>query len=202
MPFTLSIPEPCPQDWDAMAPAGAGRHCAVCDKVVVDLCGMSASAARNLVEERFSRGEQVCGRAIRRPDGRLAFGRRYVLTNGLALILAAAASGIAADQPVPVKEVPQPVPMVAGGICPIPLVQATDAATGTQVIASGMQLIATRKDKELWKWQPPKDVPAPGAVRALKIIDGKLHVERTMADGKSTITIHNLDNGLIQPPST
>jgi hypothetical protein len=202
MPYTVCIPEPCPQNWAAMTPTGAGRHCAVCDKVVVDLCGMSVSEARNLIEGRISRGERVCAQAVRRSDGRLALGRRYVLTNGLALILAAAASGTAADQPVPVKEQPQPVPMVRGEICAIRLVQATDNATGTQVTASGTQLIATRKGKDLWKWQPPKDVPAPGAVKALNIIDGKLQVERTTVDGKTTITIHNLDNGLIQPPST
>ncbi|GDY14310.1 hypothetical protein LBMAG53_31880 [Planctomycetota bacterium] len=202
MPFTLSIPEPCPQDWDTMTPAGSGRHCAVCDKVVVDLCGMPVSDARKLVEERVARGESVCGRAIRRPDGRLALGRRYVLTNGLALILAAAAGGIAADQPVPVKEVPQPLPMVAGGICPIPIPQATDPTTGTHVIASGNQLVATRKNKELWRWQPPKDAPVPDAVKNLKILEGKLHVERTSPAGTTTITVHSIETGALMPPST
>lgn len=35
-PVTLRIPEPCTQPWAAMTPQGAGRHCAACQKVVID----------------------------------------------------------------------------------------------------------------------------------------------------------------------
>lgn len=30
------VPAPCSADWNAMTPAEQGRHCAQCDKVVVD----------------------------------------------------------------------------------------------------------------------------------------------------------------------
>lgn len=32
----LQVPSPCPESWAAMTPAGPGRHCAACAKVVVD----------------------------------------------------------------------------------------------------------------------------------------------------------------------
>jgi hypothetical protein len=32
----LSIPQPCSESWDAMTPTEAGRHCAACQKTVVD----------------------------------------------------------------------------------------------------------------------------------------------------------------------
>lgn len=207
MSYTLSIPKPCPQDWDAMTPASGGRHCAVCDKVVVDLCGMSVSGARKLIEERTARGESVCGRAGHLPNGRVSLGRRYVLTNGLALILAAAASSMAADQAAPPAVQPEPAPAVRGAIvmgrmvCGPALVQVTDAKTDTTVTVNGDQLGAIRAGKNLWNWQPAKGAPAPGKVTALKLVDGRLHVERTTPAG-TTITIHNLDTGVIQPPST
>ncbi len=33
---TLYIPQPCPASWAAMTPASGGRHCAACQKTVVD----------------------------------------------------------------------------------------------------------------------------------------------------------------------
>ena len=33
---TLHIPKPCAERWDAMTPTGLGRHCAACQKTVVD----------------------------------------------------------------------------------------------------------------------------------------------------------------------
>lgn len=33
---TFTVPQPCHEDWATMAPAAQGRHCAACNKVVVD----------------------------------------------------------------------------------------------------------------------------------------------------------------------
>ncbi|TGD78569.1 carboxypeptidase-like regulatory domain-containing protein [Hymenobacter wooponensis] len=38
---TLSVPKPCHENWQAMTPAAQGRHCAACDKVVVDFTRMT-----------------------------------------------------------------------------------------------------------------------------------------------------------------
>ena len=33
---SLTIPQPCHQSWAVMTPAAVGRHCAACEKTVVD----------------------------------------------------------------------------------------------------------------------------------------------------------------------
>mgnify|MGYP000892667473 FL=1 len=37
MRIAISIPKPCHEDWNAMEPNGAGRHCATCSYMVEDL---------------------------------------------------------------------------------------------------------------------------------------------------------------------
>ncbi|WP_426060568.1 carboxypeptidase-like regulatory domain-containing protein [Hymenobacter sp. B1770] len=64
-PITLSIPQPCPESWDAMSPAAAGRHCAACQKMVVDftlktdaeILAYLAGAATVRICGRFAAGQ-------------------------------------------------------------------------------------------------------------------------------------------------
>ena len=56
----LSIPTPCTQDWEAMAPAGQGRHCAACQKVVVDFSRMTDEELVTWMQTRA--GQEICGR--------------------------------------------------------------------------------------------------------------------------------------------
>lgn len=56
----LSIPTPCTQDWDAMTPADQGRHCAACQKVVVDFSRMTDGEIVALMQARA--GQEICGR--------------------------------------------------------------------------------------------------------------------------------------------
>ena len=56
----LRIPQPCPESWDAMTPSGPGRHCAACQKVVVDF-SLKSDAEILAILARAGGGE-TCGR--------------------------------------------------------------------------------------------------------------------------------------------
>jgi hypothetical protein len=61
----LAIPQPCSESWDAMTPATAGRHCAACQKTVVDftlktdaeILAYLAKAAAGRTCGRFAAGQ-------------------------------------------------------------------------------------------------------------------------------------------------
>ena len=55
----ISIPTPCHEAWDAMTPAGRGRHCAACAKTVVDFTGLSDAAVQHLIDTADG---ALCGR--------------------------------------------------------------------------------------------------------------------------------------------
>ncbi|RTQ47545.1 carboxypeptidase regulatory-like domain-containing protein [Hymenobacter gummosus] len=58
MSARLSIPQPCPANWEQMTPAAGGRYCATCEKVVVDFTRMSEAE----VLAWLSRHGRTCGR--------------------------------------------------------------------------------------------------------------------------------------------
>ncbi|MFT5358520.1 MAG: hypothetical protein ACI9KE_005759 [Polyangiales bacterium] len=63
----LTVPEPCEEPWNEMAPKGDGRrHCAMCIQDVFDLSTMTREAAEALL---FESTGQVCVRFYRRGDG-------------------------------------------------------------------------------------------------------------------------------------
>ena len=57
--FQIRIPSPCQEDWDAMRPEEKGRHCASCQKTVVDFTGMSDG---EIIRHLARAGQGVCGR--------------------------------------------------------------------------------------------------------------------------------------------
>ena len=59
--FHLSIPTPCHEDWDAMTSREQGRHCASCQKTVVDFTGMRDAQLVRFFEE-YGKHESICGR--------------------------------------------------------------------------------------------------------------------------------------------
>lgn len=59
----LRIPQPCAESWDAMTPTATGRHCAACQKTVVDFT--QKTDVEILAALRQAAGE-TCGRL--RPD--------------------------------------------------------------------------------------------------------------------------------------
>jgi len=58
----ITIPTPCTQNWDEMAPAGQGRFCAHCSETVIDFTNYSDSALYNFFAKNNS--EHVCGRFL------------------------------------------------------------------------------------------------------------------------------------------
>ncbi|MGY3090695.1 hypothetical protein ACVWYF_003756 [Hymenobacter sp. UYAg731] len=62
---SLSVPQPCPENWAAMLPTAAGRHCAACAQTVVDftlktdaeILAYLAGAANGRTCGRFAAGQ-------------------------------------------------------------------------------------------------------------------------------------------------
>jgi len=58
-PFQLQIPTPCHESWANMQPSDKGRHCAACQKTVVDFTAMSDT---EIIRYMSRAGQNVCGR--------------------------------------------------------------------------------------------------------------------------------------------
>lgn len=58
--LTISIPEPCHEDWSKMTPTEKGRHCASCNKTVTDFTKMSKVGIVNHINKTVE--EELCGR--------------------------------------------------------------------------------------------------------------------------------------------
>ncbi len=96
----LRILSPCAADWNAMTPTDGGRHCAACDKEVVDLtCLVPAQRVAEMqrIQAQVARGRHVCVRAHATHDGWLT--TRRVLSNGIAAMLAMSMAGCQGDGP-------------------------------------------------------------------------------------------------------
>jgi hypothetical protein len=57
--FSLAVSEPCHENWEAMTSAGKGRHCASCQKTVVDFTAMTDSQVASFFKQS---PQNVCGR--------------------------------------------------------------------------------------------------------------------------------------------
>src|SRR5579872_7396132 len=56
--ISLSIPKPCAENWDTMTQNKKGRHCASCDKTVIDF---SLFSEKELVEFFKNLPANICG---------------------------------------------------------------------------------------------------------------------------------------------
>lgn len=56
----ISIPVPCHENWDGMAPSGNGRFCNICSKTVVDFTRMTDEEVKNYL--LASKDNKPCGR--------------------------------------------------------------------------------------------------------------------------------------------
>lgn len=57
--FSLAIPKPCNENWDAMTPDAKGRFCGACQKTVIDFTSMSD---REIAQFFKKPAPSVCGR--------------------------------------------------------------------------------------------------------------------------------------------
>jgi len=58
--YKLSIPTPCPESWDGMAPNTDGRFCGQCQKTVTDFTGMTNAQINACMQ--LNAGRKICGR--------------------------------------------------------------------------------------------------------------------------------------------
>ncbi|GGI57872.1 carboxypeptidase-like regulatory domain-containing protein [Winogradskyella haliclonae] len=56
--ITVSIPEPCHEDWNKMTPRDKGRHCSKCSKTVIDFTNQSDEQ----IVKTFEAKGNLCGR--------------------------------------------------------------------------------------------------------------------------------------------
>ena len=102
----LRVVRPCEESFEAMPGDARARHCDKCEKTVHDLASRTEVEVRAMLREAKRRGERVCVRFARTPDGAVRL--RGV---GLAATLALAACTAPVEQP-PAKNDPaaQPAP--------------------------------------------------------------------------------------------
>lgn len=103
---TISIPQPCHESWATMTPTAQGRHCAACNKVVVDFTRMSDA---ELVAHLGKAAGTTCGRfraqqlnrALALPAAASSGWRRPVLALAALLGFGAAAQAQVVAPPTP-----------------------------------------------------------------------------------------------------
>lgn len=62
LPIQITIPKPCSEDWDKMAPNELGRFCAHCQRTVIDFTGWSDTALYQFIVQ--NRGTKTCGQFL------------------------------------------------------------------------------------------------------------------------------------------
>lgn len=135
------IAVPCHESWDAMTPVNRGRHCASCDKTVVDFAAMTPQQIVDAV--RIGRGS-ICARVSRDAHGEIVTraepsGRGW-LPHAAGFVLALALAGSAAAQ----------APAVVSGraVMAKPIDEKQGPAAGAQVllVQNGKQIASTKTD--------------------------------------------------------
>ncbi|GAA3938415.1 carboxypeptidase-like regulatory domain-containing protein [Hymenobacter algoricola] len=109
---TLQIPSPCAEPWQAMTPQGAGRHCASCQKVVIDFARKSDAEILAILSKSAS--GTTCGRftatqlnrTLRQPEvGRAGWWSTAVAAT-VALLLGRSGAAPEARAQAPAKQHP------------------------------------------------------------------------------------------------
>jgi hypothetical protein len=122
----LTIPTPCPADWDAMRGDDRIRFCDSCGKHVYNLSSMTSGEAEDLVR---GRGGKLCARFYRRPDGTLvtadcpsprgATSRRQFSLRAMMALIAGTAGAFGLAK-LFARQEPVPMPLMGEIVCPPP----------------------------------------------------------------------------------
>lgn len=99
----FAINEPCHENWSEMTPQEQGRHCAKCDKVVVDFTALDPDEGLAILEEAATSADNcrtgICGRVHADAAGRLQLGqqkssiKKRLLSDAMAGMLALSVLG-------------------------------------------------------------------------------------------------------------
>ncbi|WP_412987776.1 energy transducer TonB [Pontimicrobium sp. IMCC45349] len=57
--YSISVPEPCHEDWNKMTPKEKGRFCNSCAKTVIDFTKMNTYEIQDFINE--NKGSRICG---------------------------------------------------------------------------------------------------------------------------------------------
>jgi Ankyrin repeats (3 copies)/Carboxypeptidase regulatory-like domain len=68
---SIEVGKPCSQDWNRMYGNDEVRFCEHCVKQVHDLSAMTRRAAEKFVARSQNKGDKICVRYVRRPDGKV-----------------------------------------------------------------------------------------------------------------------------------
>lgn len=98
----LRLRDPCDQRWEELEPRGTGRHCARCQRVVLDLTGMTEPRA--VAHVLLLGGREPCGRLGVDAERAAVFSRERARRRGKLSLIAAALS--AACSPSPAAPLP------------------------------------------------------------------------------------------------
>lgn len=147
---SLHIPAPCTQSWAAMTPTGPGRHCAACQKTVVDFT--SKTDAELLAYFQQAAGERTCGRfragqlsRALRPALPVARPPHWQLWLAGLLVAALAVQGCQTTtgevQPATAQRLPPPPPSLA-----IPTIDSTTVGDVRTIMGDSVTVLAAPND--------------------------------------------------------
>ena len=164
--YKLSIPAPCHESWDGMAPNADGRFCGQCQKTVTDFTGMTNAQVNAYMQ--LNAGRKICGRfetkqldsiIIQIPAqvmySQSSFRKMFLLallfSMGTTLLSCSDKEGNRQkiDEVVVIDSIEKPENLVVKDSAYVPAIKDTFSATSQRIILTGAVAI------------DPQDIPPP-----------------------------------------
>lgn len=146
MKYTITIPEPCHENWGNMTETAKGKFCGSCKKEVVDFSNTSIAT----LSQKLDSGSKLCGRfrpdqlnrTIRSSNGN-AIRQRGVLVAAVALLAGISPVVAQSQLPAPIEAVP--TEMTVGRIAVVPKQETRpvgkEIVTITGTVRSGLHVL-------------------------------------------------------------